>query len=97
MARRRNIRFEATPSTIPTSICHCYAFTCPINDLYNEAKEVIKLLKRLFGIVVESTNSAVVENAAKLVWWRATNFPLRDTDVFTFFFEDLESLLRPET
>ncbi|KAK2710164.1 hypothetical protein QYM36_013735 [Artemia franciscana] len=97
MARRRNIRFEATPSTIPTSICHCYAFTCPINDLYDKAKEGIKLLKRLFGIVVESTNSAVVENAAKLVWWRATNSPLRDTDVFTFFFEDIESLLRPET
>ena len=97
MARRRNIRFEATPSTIPTSICHGYAFTGPINDLYDEAKEVIRLLKRLFGIVVESTNSAVVENAAKLVWWRATNFPLRDTDVFTFFFEDIESLLRPET
>ena len=27
MARRRKIRFEATPSTIPTSVCHGYGFT----------------------------------------------------------------------
>ena len=63
----------------------------------DEAKHMIQLLKWLFGIVVKSTNSAIVGNAEELVWWRATVFPLRDPNVLAFFFQDLESLLRPGT
>lgn len=95
--RRPNLRVEANQSIIPTALCHGYAFKGPISDLYDEAKQVIQHLKRLFGIVVKSTDSAIVENAEKLDWWRATGFPLRDTDVFPIFFQDLESLLTPDT